>query len=99
MILVWSGSVAPHVLPVIIGNVVCGVFIWVTSGIDRWKVSFIGPFWLILGQGDHFSETITLSSFDKGVTIEMLYLIYLSALVIFPFSTCMIPNVCISLAH
>lgn len=38
MILVWSGSVAPHVLPVMIGNVVCGVFIWVTSGIERWKV-------------------------------------------------------------
>ncbi|KAK2572784.1 hypothetical protein P5673_001770 [Acropora cervicornis] len=37
MLLVWSGSVAPHVLPVMIGNVVCGVFIWVTSGIDRWK--------------------------------------------------------------
>ena len=73
MILVWSGSVAPHVLPVMIGNVVCGVFIWVTSGIDRWKVSFIAPLWPILGQGDHVFETITLSSFDKGVTIiEML---------------------------
>ena len=50
MILVWSDSVAPHVLPVMIGNVVCGVFIWVTSGIDKWKVGFIGPLWLILGQ-------------------------------------------------
>lgn len=69
MILVWSGSVAPHVLPVMIGNVVCGVFIWVTSGIERWKVSFIAPLWLILGQSDHFFETIILSFFDKGVRI------------------------------
>lgn len=61
VILVWSGSAASHVLPVMIGNVVCGVFIWVTSGIDKWKVSFIAPLKLIIEKGDHFFGTITLS--------------------------------------
>ena len=37
----WSGSVAIHVLPVMIANVVCGVLIWITSGKEKWKVSFL----------------------------------------------------------
>lgn len=38
VILVWSGSVAIHVLPVMIANVVCGVLIWITSGKEKWKM-------------------------------------------------------------
>ena len=33
-----SGSVGLHMLPVIIGQVICGVLIWLTSGREKWKV-------------------------------------------------------------
>lgn len=36
-----SGSVGVHVLPVMIGNVICGVLIWITNGREKWKVCII----------------------------------------------------------
>lgn len=38
IILMSSGTVGVHMLPVIIGNVICCVLIGLTSGRERWKV-------------------------------------------------------------
>ena len=38
IMLMSSGTVGVHMLPVIIGNVICCVLIGITSGRERWKV-------------------------------------------------------------
>ena len=38
IMLMSSGTVRVHMLPVIIGNVICCVLIAITSGRERWKV-------------------------------------------------------------
>ena len=38
-----SGSVGVQTFPLMIGNMICGVLIWIINSRDKWKVC--SPFW------------------------------------------------------